>query len=248
MRGALVVLSAVAGCLWTAPAVSDEPRAESTFSASVEGTAVSFLFRFDTGLVLRTLERGRDAAAALGPQDIEAERDRFRAYFDDRFSVSSDGVRCGRGDFITFRYNPSIERVVLTLSFGCPAEPNVLTLESTLFLDLRVRQEMIGDLRYRHALERYFFNYMEHTATIRLPSLHQADLPDPVWLRRGDAEAATRTAFRPTAPTMPTAAAAPAPGEPGSGTSFAWVLLAASGVLVALVAVASIAARRRRHG
>ena len=156
----------------------------------MEGKAVAFLFRFDPAVVVGVLEQGRDGGPPVRPSEVEGERARFRRYLDEHFSVSNDGARCPAGDFIALHYNPSLDTVVLTLRFDCAAEPNVLVFESTLFLDLRMRHELIGDFRYGHAHERYFFNYVEKKASIRVRELYQVDLP----IRYGFGRTAVRRA------------------------------------------------------
>src|SRR5690606_38401428 len=119
-------------------------------------------FELDATSVGDLIER---YAGAPG-RDVRAHRDTLLAYLDARFTVAADDRPRAREAAASI--TESGGRVHVSGSWRCAGPPDVLALESTLFLDEETPHRVLGTLRHGRALERYLFGRSERTARIEL--------------------------------------------------------------------------------
>lgn len=172
-RRVQVVWVAVVVSLFVSRSVAAHPLGISSFEARTEGNELQFWFKLNGISVIHLLNRLHPGGTPLDGEAVPGAKDEIVRYFDQRFFVSNDGQVCKRRDDVYYRAHLDRNKVSFNVVFECERELDVVEIRSTLFLDEDTPHQVLGTVRHRQALERYFFTGGERVATIDLDRLPQ---------------------------------------------------------------------------
>lgn len=121
----------LASIAWTGSAWAHDTSL-SHLDGRIVDSRIELRFRLDGESILETLNAGDDSALEL--TQLNDERGETLERFNQRFSLSADGVSCApNSEPRELYFRPEIGRVYLSLDYVCPAPPSKLALDSRLF-------------------------------------------------------------------------------------------------------------------
>lgn len=168
---AVAIFACALPCL--ARAHTSQSSVYSKLEATTSGQTIAVVFAFDTGAVLRQLQR--DADARVDRSNVSAYEDLFTTYLFSHFSIENDEKLCEHpATLASFFWESSSDHVVAVTKFTCASSLDVVVVRSTVTRDMPLPHELVGDLRVGQSLVRHFFTARDTEQRVRLPSLAQA--------------------------------------------------------------------------
>lgn len=169
----LLLLTVVSATAKTAFAHTSQSSVFSKFEATTSGQAIAVVFALDTTAVLRELQK--DASAKVDRTNVDGYGDLFGRFLFPRFSISNDGQPCEHPpELARFFWDSSGDHVIAVTKFECASKLGELVIRSVVTRDMPLPHELVGDLRYGHALVRNFFTPRDPEQRVSLSSLAQA--------------------------------------------------------------------------